>query len=60
MTGVYTYLGGSVVFRLILAAASAKCRFSRRKATGDFILSDLALKNKPIYQFAMKSKALYS
>jgi hypothetical protein len=50
------YLGGSDLLRLILAAASAKyCSAGRL-----LISSDSIPKNKPIYQFAMKSKALCS
>ena len=54
------YLGGSVLQGLILAAVSAKCRPARRTTAGDLISSDSAPKNKPIYQFAMKPRALYS
>ena len=51
------YLGVSVLQGLILAAVSAKYRSAGRTTAGDLISSDSTLKNKPIYQFAMKSKA---
>ena len=52
--------GGSVLQELILAAISVKYRSAGRTNAGDLISSDLTPKNKPIYQFAIKSKSLYS
>jgi len=53
------YLGGSVLPGLILAAVSAKYCSAGRTTAGDLISSDSIPKNKPIYQFAMKSKAVF-
>lgn len=54
------YLGVSVLQGLISAAMSAKYRSAGRTTAGDLISSDSTPKNKPIYQFAMKPKALFS
>jgi hypothetical protein len=52
--------GGSVLQGLILAAVYAKYHSAGRTTAGGLILSDSTPKNKLIYQFIIKSKALYS
>lgn len=54
------YLGVSVLQGLILGAVSTKYRSAGRTTTRDLILDGSTPKNRSIYQFAMKPKALFS